>query len=441
MTVKLSSEILQFLQYYPVPAALLSVDYEILATNTAYQTYYTKISPEKTYCYAASHHYDVPCDQAGESCPLKTTLETGEAQRVLHIHYTRHGESHVDIQTLPIRNSNGEIVYLLEVLRTLKIASPDIMAEGLVGRSPAFQQVLGLVSRVAPSEATVLLLGESGTGKDLIAQAIHAESAYAKGQFVPVDCSGLSENLFESELFGHEKGAFTGAYQRKFGLVEQARDGTLFLDEIGDVPLNLQVKLLRLLETGIYRRVGSIEPQKANFRLICATHKPLADMVQAGTFRQDLYYRINVFPIILPALRQRREDIGLLCDSLLKRIAPHRVLTLHPNSLAFLQNYAFMGNIRELRNLLERASLLTDGEEILPHHLNVEVAPNSHAEIKEEPHFCTAFCTLDEVEKNYLTWAEANFTGTLKELAQQLGLQERTFYRKRQDSKKKGAEN
>ncbi|OUD14625.1 Fis family transcriptional regulator [Thioflexithrix psekupsensis] len=437
MTVKPHLEALQFLQYYPVPAALLSPHYEILATNAAYQACYGQFFSEKTYCYAASHHYRAPCDQEGENCPLKATLETGEAHRVLHTHYTRHGESHVNIQTLPIRNVKGDIVYLLEVLHTLKIASSDAMDEGLVGRSAAFNQVLALISRVAGSDATVLLLGESGTGKDLIAQAIHKESAYAKGQFVPVDCSGLSETLFESELFGHEKGAFTGAYQRKLGLVEYAHDGTLFLDEIGDVPLNLQVKLLRLLETGIYRRVGSIEPQKANFRLICATHKPLANMVQAGTFRQDLYYRINVFPIVLPPLRTRREDIPLLCESLLKRIAPHRTLKLHESSLTFLQHYPFEGNIRELRNLLERASLLVDGSDIFPHHLNPDLNTDINAldlDVKSIPYFNTPLLPLAEVEKKYLIWAEANFSGTLKELAQQLGLQERTFYRKREKS-------
>ena len=187
-----------------------------------------------------------------------------------------------------------------------------------------------------------------------------------------LDCSGMPETLFESELFGYERGAFTGASARRDGLVEAASGGTLFLDEVGDIPYPMQVKLLRLLETGTYRRVGSTELRKSNFRLISATHQPMRRLVAEGKFRQDLYYRLNTFPIQLPALRDRREDIPLLAESLLARVT-HRELRISPDAMEVLCAYDYPGNIRELRNLLERASLLCDGHELQPEHLAGEV--------------------------------------------------------------------
>ncbi len=187
----------------------------------------------------------------------------------------------------------------------------------MVGKSASFNRLLGLINRVAGHDVSVLLLGESGSGKELVAHAIHQASARHSSACVTVECSGLSESLFESELFGHEKGAFTGAVLKKKGLVEEAEGGTLFLDEIGDVPLSLQVKLLRLIETRTFRRVGGVEQKNSNFRLICATHKDLKSMVKKGLFREDLYYRISTFPIRLPTLRERRSDIPLLVETIL----------------------------------------------------------------------------------------------------------------------------
>ena len=181
-----------------------------------------------------------------------------------------------------------------------------------------------MVARVAPSEATVLLLGESGSGKELVAKAIHDASRRADKPFVALDCSGLTEALFESELFGHERGSFTGATSRSAGLIEAAREGTLFLDEVGDIPLVMQVKLLRLLETGTFRRVGSAEMHKAEVRLVSATHRDLRAMVKCGSFRQDLYFRLSTFPIELPPLRERSSDIPLLVESLLAQLEHHR---------------------------------------------------------------------------------------------------------------------
>jgi two-component system response regulator HydG len=421
-TDHITPEITSLLDCFADPVVLIGLDYRVLAANHAYRRHYLdEQALDGRHCYEISHGYQVPCDQAGETCPLKNSLQSGNAQRVLHLHHSPRGEEHVDVETYPIRNGRGDIVYLLEHIH------PD---QGLVGRSPAFNRMLELIRRAAPSDTTVLLLGESGTGKELAAKAIHEGSRRAEAPFVPLDCSGLSETLFESELFGHEKGAFTGAHHRKIGLVEAAQGGTLFLDEVGDIPLPLQVKLLRLLETGTFRRVGRTEPLKAEFRLICATHRDLKQMVEAGSFRRDLYYRISTFPIPMPALRERHGDLPLLIASLLQRIAPQRQLQLHPDTLACLENYAFPGNVRELRNILERASLLTDNHLILPEHLPEECQDRSPQGGPQSWRFPEEVLPLATMEQRYLQWVLARHGGDKRSLARQLGLSERTLYRK-----------
>lgn len=427
-----SPQLVSMLESYDAPAVLLSTDYRILAANRHYRNAFGSAPGRR--CYEVSHRYTLPCDQAGETCPLKQTLETGQPHRVFHLHHTPRGDEHMDVEIHPLRDANGSVSCFLEVMNDSHLASPDPKASGLVGRAPSFNRVLELVARVAPSETAVLLLGESGTGKELVAQAVHDASPRAKGPFVPVECSGLTETLFESELFGHEKGAFTGAQAQKIGLVEAANGGTLFLDEIGDIPLTLQVKLLRLLETGTYRRVGGIEPHKSDFRLIGATHRNLKSMVESGTFRQDLYYRINTFPVELPALRARIEDLSLLVDALFQRAVPGRKLRLAAETLALLQNYRFPGNIRELRNILERAALLTDGDLVLPEHLPEEcrIGADSHRPSGPMPF---DIMPLDKVEGRYLRWVLARFHGEKRQLAERLGVSERTLYRKLQGLK------
>ncbi len=260
-----------------------------------------------------------------------------------------------------------------------------------------------------------------------MAKAIHEQSAHSAGRFVPVECSGLTESLFESELFGHEKGAFTGALSAKEGLVEAARGGTLFLDEIGDIPLALQVKLLRLLETWAYRRVGSIEPRQADFRLICATHRNLQEMLEENRFRQDLYYRVNVFPIVLPPLRKRMDDLSLLSVSLLKRIKGAEECSLSEEALKCLGRYRLPGNVRELRNILERASLMADGKIIRPVHLPDEIKGSPPAEDAE-----AGIIPLDEMERRYLSRVVKEYRGDRGTLARLLGISERTLFRKLQ---------
>lgn len=338
------------------PAILLSPDYEILANNQQYQDTFGDITFGDN-CYRVSHGYDKPCDQSGESCPLIACTESGERERVLHIHNTPRGREHIDVEMLPIRDRQGKLRYFIEMLKPVKSASAEISSEHMVGQSAAFNQMLELINLVAPHETSVLLLGESGTGKELAAQAIHNSSNRAHNAMVTVECAGLTDTLFESELFGHVKGAFTGAINHKPGLLESARGGTLFLDEIGDVPLGMQVKLLRLLETGSYREVGSTEPKLADFRLVCATHKNLLSMVERGEFREDLYYRINAFPITLPPLRDRCDDIALIARSIIQKLNPAAKFRLTDSAVRYLQTLMYPGNIRELRNILERATI------------------------------------------------------------------------------------
>jgi len=248
----------------------------------------------------------------------------------------------------------------VELLKPVAVASAQISRTEMVGASPAFNQMLEHVTRVGPTDASVLLLGESGTGKELAALAVHKASSRSAFPMVTLECSGLTETLFESELFGHVKGAFTGATFNSPGLAEAANGGTLFLDEVGDIPLDLQVKLLRLIETGTYRPVGSRELKRVDFRLICATHKDIFSMVRDGRFRQDLYYRINVFPIYLPSLKQRSSDIPLLAKSILSKLDKSGRFVLTDSAVSLLKQHQYRGNIRELRNVLARATVLAN---------------------------------------------------------------------------------
>jgi transcriptional regulator with PAS, ATPase and Fis domain len=418
---------------YAEPAVLISDEYVIQAANKAYLYKFHHQKDHDSiigqHCYQVSHNYAQPCDREGESCPLQLAQAAGKKQRVLHVHHTKHGQEHVDIVLSPL-NSIDNKKHFLETMSIIKHASPRAIDKVMVGNSQAFNQLLALINRVAPYEISVLLQGESGTGKELASLAIHNGSKRNTAACVTVECSGLSEALFESELFGHEKGAFTGAIYKKKGLVEQSHGGTLFLDEIGDVPLSLQVKLLRLIETRTYRRVGGVELHQVDFRLICATHKNIKEMVKKGQFREDLYYRISTFPIHLPALRERKEDIPLLIDMFVKRICPTRDLQVSDKALYFFSHYDFPGNIRELRNLLERCLVMVDDNLIDIEHLPEEITAISDSEIEINNSNNNKFRTLEQVESDYLQWASHYFKGDNKALAATIGISERTLYRK-----------
>lgn len=423
-------EFLAMLNADPRPRVVVLPDHTIAAVNQAYRAHFpARESVIGQTCYGVSHGFDKPCDECGESCPISQARKTRRAQKVLHIHQTSLGKEHVEIETLPVYDANGKLTCYIETMQAVSEVSAEPASEGLVGQSESFSHMLKHISRVAPTDASVLLLGESGTGKELAAYAVHSRSRRADKALATVECSGLPEALFESELFGHEKGAFTGAGNRKQGLIESASGGTLFLDEVGDIPLSMQVKLLRVLETGVYRRVGGVEPLRADFRLIGATHRNLPQMVQAGQFRQDLYFRINVFPIEIPPLRERLDDLPLLAKSLLKRIAPETKLALSAKALSCLETYGFPGNIRELRNILERASILADGESILPEHLP-DACKLSHAVEHGSALPFNEVIPLDEMERRYLRWALEQLSGSRRDQALALGLSERTLFRK-----------
>lgn len=432
-------ELVSFLEGLSEPHILFDQQYRIIAANAAYRS---EFSPEGSIigrtCYEVSHHFTVPCNQAGESCPLARARESGRRERVLHLHHTPQGEAYVNIELTPLLDSNGQQAHFIERMASLKMAQGQAHASALVGRSAPFQKMLELVSRVGPSDASVLLLGESGTGKELVARAVHQASSRDKGPLVVVECSSLTESLFESELFGHERGAFTGANTAKIGLVESASGGTLFLDELGDVPLSMQVKLLRLLENGTYRRVGSTELRHTDVRVISATHRNLGRMVADGQFREDLYYRLSTFPIQLPPLRERRDDIPLLATSLLARLAPQRHLRFSAEAQSTLCAYPFPGNVRELRNVLERATLLCDGDELDRLHIERAIAasPLRAAALESPvPARTSAIASknglsLREIERAALQEQLAAHQGNRSALAAQLGISERSLYRK-----------
>lgn len=256
--------------------------------------------------------------------------------------------------------------------------SQDLLPS-LVGNGPAMQQVKKLILQVAKTDATVLILGESGTGKEVVAQSLHSASARAARPFVPINCGAIPGELLESELFGHEKGAFTGAITARKGRFEMAEKGTIFLDEIGDMPLPMQVKLLRVLQERIYERVGGTKSLECDVRVIAATHRNLEDNIADGKFREDLFYRLNVFPIEMPALRERPEDIPDLFDHMFQKIKGmnREIPLISEKAMIALQNYSWPGNVRELGNLAERLSILFPGINVdyedLPEKYQVEL--------------------------------------------------------------------
>jgi transcriptional regulator with PAS, ATPase and Fis domain len=279
--------------------------------------------------------------------------------------------------TSPPERRRGELEAITPIARTFhrvtealsnmeaRALFPDIIAP-----SPAMRSILGLIVKIAPTDSTVLILGESGTGKELVARNIHSHSKRAGKPFVAINCAGIPESLLESELFGHEKGSFTGAYTRKTGKLETANGGTVFLDEIADMPMVIQAKILRALQEREIERVGGNGPIPIDVRVIAATNKDLLNMVQQGTFREDLFFRIDVFSFRLPALRERSEDVPLLAKHLLRGIRPDTELS--PRALAALTAHHWPGNVRELKNTIEAAAALA-GEVIEPEHLNTSI--------------------------------------------------------------------
>ncbi len=301
-------------------------------------------------------------------------------------------------------------------------------SDRFIGDTGPVRELQHMVSRVAETESTVLIRGESGVGKELVARAVHRTSPRSRQPFVVVDCASLHENLLQSELFGHEKGAYTGAVRLKHGLFEVADRGTIFLDEIGELTPQLQVKLLRVLETGVFRRVGGTADIKVDVRVICATNRSLESMMKEGQFREDLYYRINVFSIHIPPLRERREDVPVLVEHFVRTstIVPKRSVRVSPAAMEVLQRYGWPGNVRELENVIERALILCDGGVVEPDHLpmGVRITPSFSDHGDDDP-----LPTLEEVENRYIRKVLDLCKGHRQKAAKILGISERNLYR------------
>jgi DNA-binding NtrC family response regulator len=308
--------------------------------------------------------------------------------------------------------------------------SPD-----LIGRTPGMLRVKKLIEKIAPTDSSVLILGETGTGKELVARRVHDLSQRANMPFVAVNCGALPENLVESELFGHRKGAFTGADTPRKGLLEVANGGTLFLDEMGELDKAMQVKLLRFLESGEVRRVGENEAFHVDVRIICATNRELSQMVSEGTFREDLFFRVNTFEILLPPLRERKDDIPELAQALIarhlkRREAPAGILS--PATLEVLKQHEWTGNIRELANALEHAVILSDGEAIQPEDLPDGVGTSSSHRSSPEslPMWGPQGKTLREIEMEVIYQALDRHHGDKPKAAAELGIALKTLYNK-----------
>jgi DNA-binding NtrC family response regulator len=306
----------------------------------------------------------------------------------------------------------------------------------LAGTSAGMQAVFRLIERAGPSSSTVLVLGESGTGKELVARALHEISPRSGRRFLKVNCSALAENLLESELFGHERGAFTGAITTKRGLFEAAHGGTLFLDEVGDTPLPLQAKLLRVLQEGEFRRVGGLEDIQVDVRILAATNRDLKQLIAEGRFRQDLYYRLNVVSIPLPPLRERAEDIPLLVGHFLRKKAGDRPLLpfLSEEVLQVLQEYPWPGNVRELENALERAVVLSETSELqlldFPEEIRSAASQAGQGTQRVAPPSRHWMSSLEELEKTHIQQVLEKVEGHREKASQILGITRRTLYEK-----------
>jgi DNA-binding NtrC family response regulator len=331
----------------------------------------------------------------------------------------------------------------IERRRNLLAAESDMARRlefaGMIGRGPVMQELFGMIRRLAPHVRTALITGETGTGKELVARALHRTGPRRDRRFVTVNCSAVVETLFESELFGHMRGAFTGATENKQGLFELADAGTLFLDEIGELPLTVQAKLLRVLELGEVHRIGSLEPRKVNVHVIAATNRDVRAEVEAGRFRSDLFYRLNIVEVKLPPLRDRREDIPYLTAAFVRETAERLqkpLVGLTPGAERLLGAARWDGNVRELRNVLERACILADGDFITEKELAISMPPVAYTGVRVLNHTAPANETsgdgdlLVNVEREHIQRALMRARGNKKAAARMLGLSRRALYRR-----------
>jgi two-component system, NtrC family, response regulator AtoC len=426
----------QIIDILPGPFVVIDRDYHILAANQAYQNQYAVDADDVIgrHCYEVSHHSEVPCSQNGEECPLEEVFSTRKPVQVMHIHYDRdNNEEYVQLQAAPILSEDGEVMYMGEYVQVLNGPKQEDTTL-LVGRSPAFLRMSSLLQRVAPTSSTALLLGESGVGKEKVAEYIHFYSDRCDNPFVVVDCGTLGESLIESELFGYEKGAFTGATSRKIGLFEAAHGGTLFIDEICELPLPLQTKLLRALESGTIRRIGGNDYIKVDVRIIAATNRDMQNMVTQQQFREDLYYRLSAFPIQIPPLRERKDDIAALAEHFLTSMPEgERHIPLSSEVIEKLLGYDYPGNVRELRNIIERGMILACDDILRPDHIVLEghrvINPLPSTDRDTELHHDHLVKRRGRLTEQVIMQALEKTQGHRSHAARLLGVSERTLYR------------
>ena len=445
MNMPISSTLQALADTQENPLVLIDENYTVVAANGAYQAAYgvTADAIVGRRCYQVSHHRDAPCWQHGEECPHQEVFGNHRNCQVLHTHYDAQGRAeHVQIKGYVIPRPEGGNLLAEVIFRLALPQEIDCDEMRLIGRSPVFLRALDQLTRAAESQANVLLHGESGVGKELAAHYVHRQGSRHSGPFLAVDCAALTETLFESEIFGHERGAFTGCIGRKQGLFELAHGGTLFLDEVGELTPAMQAKLLRVLESGEFRRVGGRETLHATVRVIAATNRDLRALVERGAFREDLYYRLACIVIELPPLRVRRSDIPALTEALLVRInqANGANCYLTGEAMERLVNHDYPGNVRELRNVLSRAVALCAGNQHGAIHaadiVFQERAPRRTANTPELPVVASApfepppTPSLRELETRHLTELLARFDGHRRRVAHALGISERTLYRK-----------
>jgi two-component system response regulator AtoC len=451
---KISVDLASLVNSHDKPFVVIDKDYRIVAVNKAYELEYGTTSEKAVgnMCYEISHGNDHPCSDDGEECPHDQIFNNGRAKICAHIHCDADQRMHhVRVSAYPLKGSNNELLLgeCIEKISTMDSRSSG--AERMVGDSPEFIACINQLNIAASSDAPVLLQGETGTGKELAAEFIHQHSARHEGPFQIIDSTVFTDSLFESEMFGHVSGAYTGSVGEKQGLFEMADGGTIFLDEIGDLPSSQQAKLLRVLENGEYRRVGGKKTRKVNVRIICATNRHLWEAVLAGKFREDLYYRIACLNIRLPSLRERLDDVPVLAKNLLQGInrsmRSSYLLTL--DALQQLKAYKYPGNVRELRNVLFIAATRSqDGrinadlienvihnlphcmasrlEELAEKNLVRPVAPQA-ADLARHSHDTV---TLKDIEAQHIKDLLDQFQGNRKNAADALGISERTMYRK-----------
>lgn len=424
-----SIELQSLIDSHTLPFVVIDRGYRIIAANAAYRRSYDEEVIGRR-CHEVSHHSQVPCHLNGEDCPHRQVFETGLPHQVLHTHYdAANTPEHVRIQGHVLTGADGQR-YLGEAIESLADPlQPAVPGMHMVGQSPPFLKCLDRLARVAESDGPVLLLGESGVGKELAARYVHQCSARRNRPFVTLNCAAIPEGMFESELFGHERGAYTGSVARKKGLFELADGGTLFLDEVAEIPHPFQAKFLRVLESGEFRRMGGTELLRADVRLISATNQDLLEMSERGHYRLDLYYRIAGLDVELPPLRARRSDIPLLAQWLMRQLnrggqARHR---LSEEALEKLMDYDYPGNVRELRNLLMKAAALSPHGIVEGEHI---VLPGESGTARRPPPAATAEVSLEELTRRHLRQLLARHGGNRRRAAAELGVSERTLYRK-----------